>query len=77
MNENQSTENQSTEKNQIAEIELMRMATDMALTILNKAPMYRGVDDSNRMLSFAMKTFDHCASTVASNYKHHFLPEQK
>jgi len=36
MNENQSTENQSTEKNQIAEIELMRMATDMALTILNK-----------------------------------------
>jgi len=74
MIENQVTEN-LVEKSQIAEVELMRMATDMALTILNKAPMYRGADDSDKMLSFAMKTFDNCVNAVASNYKHHFLHE--
>ncbi len=54
------------------EVELMRMATDLTLNILNKSPMYRGMDDSERTLAFAVKAFDNCVNAVARNYKNHF-----
>jgi len=57
---------------QNTEVELMRMATDLTLNILNKSPMYRGMDDSERTLAFAVKTFDNFVNAVARNYKNHF-----
>ena len=59
-------------KDQTAEVALMRMATDLTLNILEKSPMYRGMDDSDRTLNFAVKTFDNCVDAVARNYKNHF-----
>jgi len=59
-------------KEQITEVELMRMATDLTLNVLNKFPTYRGMDDGERTLAFAMKTFDSCAGTVIRNYKNNF-----
>ncbi len=54
------------------EVELMRMATDLALSVLNKTPTYRGKDDNEQMLKFTVKTFDECIKTVANNHKKHF-----
>jgi hypothetical protein len=54
------------------EVELMRMATDLALSVLNKTPTYRGKDDNEQMLKFTVKTFDECIKTVANNHKKYF-----